>query len=114
MIKRIISAVLCLILTFAIVPAAFAGGDLDSTAPTVDRAEILTNSVEKPGTVSISLDVTEVDTGVTSIFVALYTYNDGQLRYFYKTTDFLPRTQFSGPVLVDIPGSETECPGADR
>lgn len=87
----------------------------DQTAPLVTDVTIVTGSVNKPGTIQLSMNVVEEETGIQYIQVGLYCYKSatGSPLLIFGDKSYVNEesSAFTGTIALDIPVSQSDAAG---
>lgn len=83
----------------------------DLLAPTINSITVQSNTVQKPGFINLSMDVTENGSGITDIDIFIYTNNGGQLHLISKSDSYITSPKFSGLLQLNIPVSSSDYSG---
>ncbi len=100
--KRAIQIMIVVMMLLVMLPSVALAEDEDITLPLANSATVLTESVEKGGTISVSLDVTEEGSGIAELEIVLYAFNGDAQRYISSNIIRYTEPQFSGTLTVDI------------
>jgi len=83
----------------------------DVTAPIVNSITIQANTVQKPGTINLLLDVTENGSGITDFYIFVYANNGGELHMVHQGESSIMSPIFSGLWQINIPVSSSDFSG---
>ncbi len=83
----------------------------DLLAPTINNITVKSNTVQKPGFINLSLDVTENGSGIIDITIFLYADNGDPLPLIAIGENYSDSPKFSGILNISIPVSSTDAIG---
>lgn len=83
----------------------------DLLAPTINSITVQSNTVQKPGFINLSLDVTENGSGITDLQIFLYANIGDPLPLIAAAESYVDSPKFSGTLDISIPVATSEAVG---